>query len=234
MHTISHAVAEEVRSLHPEAADRVVAVPLAVDRPPPPQPATSGTRGRHLAGGDRYVLSIGTAEPRKDLPGLVRAFDAVAARDDDVRLVLAGPDGIGTEALDDAVALSPHRRRIVRVGWIDDDARLALLRGARVVAYPSRYEGFGLVPLEALATGTPVVATTTGAIPEVLGDGGLLVAPGDVDALAGALERVLTDEQLVSSLLRRGSARVDAYSWTETVGGIVDLYRAAIADRRGA
>jgi len=67
----------------------------------------------------------------------------------------------------------------------------------------------------------------------VLGDGGLLVAPGDIDALAGALERVLTDEQLVSSLLRRGSARVDAYSWTETVGGIVDLYRAAIADRRG-
>jgi glycosyltransferase involved in cell wall biosynthesis len=232
VHTISHAVADEVRSLHPEAADRVVAVPLAVDRPPPPLPATSGRRGRYLAGGDRYVLSLGTAEPRKDLPGLVRAFDAVAARDGEVRLVLAGPDGIGTEALDEAIARSPHRGRIVRVGWVDDEARLALLRGARAVAYPSRYEGFGLVPLEAIAAGTPVVATATGAIPEVLGDGGLLVPPGDVDALAGAIHRVLTDEQVVSSLLRRGSARVDAYSWSETVGGIVDLYRTALAAKR--
>ena len=122
--------------------------------------------------------------------------------------------------------------RIVRVGWVDDETRLALLRGARAVAYPSRYEGFGLVPLEAIAAGTPVVATATGAIPEVLGDGGLLVPPGDVDALAGAIDRVLTDEQVVSSLLRRGSARVDAYSWSETVGGIVDLYRAAFAAKR--
>ena len=232
VHTISHAVADEVRTLHPEAADRVVAVPLAVDRPPPPQPATSGTRGRRLAGGDRYVLSLGTAEPRKDLPGLVQAFDAVAADDAEVRLVLAGPDGIGAGELDAAIGRSHHRDRIVRVGWVDDDGRLALLRGATVVAYPSRYEGFGFVPLEAIAAGTPVVATATGAIPEVLGDGGLLVAPGDVDALAGGLQRVLNDEQLVTTLLRRGAARVDAYSWSGTVAGIVGIYRAALADHR--
>ena len=232
VHTISHAVAEEVRDLHPEAADRVVAVPLAVDRPPPPLPATSGRRGRYLAGGDRYVLSLGTAEPRKDLPGLVRAFDAVAAEDPEVRLVLAGPDGIGTAQLEASIGEAVHRNRIVRVGWVDDEGRLALLRGASVVAYPSRYEGFGLVPLEALAAGTPVVATATGAIPEVLGDGGLLVPPGDVDALGEGLARLLTDEQLVSSLLRAGSKRVDAYSWSDTVRGLVDVYRSAVADKR--
>ena len=130
----------------------------------------------------------------------------VAADDADVRLVLVGPDGIGAAELDAAIDRTHHRDRIVRVGWVDDDSRLALLRGATVVAYPSRYEGFGLVPLEAIAAGTPVVATATGAIPEVLGDGGLLVAPGDVDALAAGLHRVLTDDQLVTTLLRRGGA----------------------------
>lgn len=232
VHTISHAVADEVRALHPEAADRIVAVPLAVDRPPPPLPATSSSRGRHLAGGDRYVLSLGTAEPRKDLPGLVGAFDAIADDDAEVRLVLAGPDGTGAGELDAAIGRSRYRDRIVRVGWVDDEGRLALLRGATVVAYPSRYEGFGLVPLEAIAAGTPVVATATGAIPEVLGDGGLLVPPGDVGALADGLQRVLSDEQLVTTLLRNGSARVDAYSWSGTVEGIVGVYRSALADKR--
>lgn len=234
VHTISASVADEVRSLHPSAADRVVAVPLAVRRPAAPTPATDSARGCHLAGGPRYVLALGTVEPRKDLPLLVAAFDAISAADRDLRLVLAGPDGpdrAGVEALTAARDLSPNRRRIVRLGWVDDHQRLALLRGASVLAYPSRYEGFGLVPLEAITAGTPVVATAVGALPEVLGDGGLLVPPGDADALAGALTRVLADRALAADLVRRGQARVDAYAWEDTVDGIVDLYRRAAAAR---
>ncbi|HEX2577041.1 MAG TPA: glycosyltransferase, partial [Aquihabitans sp.] len=115
----------------------------------------------------------------------------------------------------------------VRLGWVDDDQRLALLRGASVVAYPSRYEGFGLVPLEALAVGTPVVATAVGALPEVVGDGAVLVPSHDVDALADGLARVLAGGPEVTELLARGGARVDAYSWEATVDGIVALYRRA-------
>ncbi len=233
VHTISGFVADEVRERHPRAADRVVAVPLAVRRPPAPTAASDAARGRHLAGGARYVVALGTVEPRKDLPSLVAAFDALAARDPDLRLVLAGPDGLGVEALQAARDRSPHRSRIVRLGWVDDEQRLALLRGASVVAYPSRYEGFGLVPLEAAAVGTPVVATAVGALPEVVADGGLLVPAGDVDALAEALGRVLDDEALAADLVRRGGARVDAYAWEATVDGIVELYRRAAAARSG-
>lgn len=231
IHTISESVGDEVRARHPDASDRVVAVPLAVRRPAAPTAATGPDRGRHLAGGPRYVLALGTVEPRKDLPTLVAAFDALAASDPEVRLVIAGPDGIGAEALTAARDRARHRRRIVRLGWVDDEQRLALVRGASVVAYASRYEGFGLVPLEALAVGTPVVASAVGALPEVLGDGGLLVAAGDVDALASALERVLTDDDLTVDLLARGAARVDAYGWDRTVDGLVDLYRRAAAAR---
>ena len=231
VHTISESVGDEVRTLYPAAAERVIAVPIAVRRPAAPTPQTDASRGRHLAGGDRYVLALGTVEPRKDLPSLVAAFDALAGEDPDLRLVVAGPDGPGVVALTEARDRARHRNRIVRLGWVDDAQRLALLRGASVVAYASRYEGFGLVPLEALAVGTPVVATAVGALPEVLADGGLLVQPGDVDALAGALSLVLADESVRSGLLERGAARVDAYGWEATVDGVVGLYRRA-ADAR--
>lgn len=227
VHTVSDAVAAEVREAFPEAGDRVVAVPNGVRTPAEPTARTDEARGRHLAGGHRYVLAVGTVEPRKDLPGLVAAFDALATDDPDLRLVLAGPDGWGAEALTGAIDRAAHRRRVVRLGWVDDDARLALLRGASAVAYPSRYEGFGLVPLEAMAVGTPVVATSVGALPEVLGDAALLVTGEDVDALAEALGRVLTNETLRSSLVHRGSTRVAAYTWERTVDGLVDLYRRA-------
>lgn len=228
VHTISEWVGDEVRALHPGHAERIVAVPLGLRRPGSPTPSTDAARGRHLAGGDRYVLALGTVEPRKDLPGLVAAFDRLADTDPELRLVLAGPDGIGAEALTSARRSARHDRRIVRLGWVDDDQRLALLRGASVVAYASRYEGFGLVPLEALAAGTPVVATAVGAIPEVLGDGGLLVPSGDVDALDEALARVLSDDALAAGLVAEGQVRVDAHPWERTVDGLVDLYRRAV------
>lgn len=232
VHCISSSVADEVRDRHPAHADRVVAVPLAVRRPAVADDRTDAARGEHLAGGSRYVLALGTVEPRKDLPTLVAAFDELAGDDPDLRLVIAGPDGLGVDELQAARDRARHRRRIVRLGWVDDQQRLALLRGAAVVAYASRYEGFGLVPLEAVAAGTPVVASAVGALPEVLADGGLLVPPGDVAALAEGLGRVLGDDDLAADLLRRGNRRVDAYDWASTVEGLVGLYRRAAGSRR--
>jgi glycosyltransferase involved in cell wall biosynthesis len=190
-------------------------------------PGRDAAAGRSLAGADRYVLAVGTVEPRKDLPGLVRAFDAVAADDPTLRLVVAGADGWGAEDLDRAVAAASHRRRVVRLGWVDDGQRAALLRGAAVVAYPSVYEGFGLVPLEAMAAGAPVVTTRAGAIPEVVGDAAELVDVGDVDGLAGALARVLTDDVRRAELVAAGHARRTAFRWSATVEGVADLYRRA-------
>lgn len=228
VHTISQFVGDEVRTAFPEAADRVVPVPLAIRRPAPATARTDARRGRHLAGGERYVLALGTVEPRKDLPTLVAAFDRLAEGDPLLRLVIAGGDGFDTGRLTDACAGARHRRRIVRLGWVDDDARQALLRGASVLAYASVYEGFGLVPLEAAAAGTPTVASSVGALPEVLGPDALLVAPGDPGQLAEALESVLVDDRRAAQLVRAADARIDRYSWDVTVAEIVALYRRAL------
>ena len=177
------------------------------------------------------MLAVGTIEPRKDYPLLVRAFDAVAAAHPDVALVIVGADGWGTEAFDDAVVASTARGRIVRRGYMDDTGLAAALRGAAVLAYPSRYEGFGFPPLQAMAAGIPVVATAAGAVPEVVGDGALLVPPGDGDALAARLVEALSGGEAVDALVARGRARSAEFTWERCADGLVGLYRDAVALR---
>jgi glycosyltransferase involved in cell wall biosynthesis len=157
----------------------------------------------------------------------------LAASHPDVSLVLAGPPGWGEAALDAAVAASPARGRIVRTGWVEDADKAALVERAAVLAYPSLYEGFGFPPLEAMRAGVPVVATRTGSVPEVVGDGALLVEPGDRDGLAAALERVLVDDSTRRDLVAAGSAWVSRFSWQSCGAGLEQLYRDAAGDRCG-
>ncbi len=177
----------------------------------------------------RYVLAVGTIEPRKDYPLLVRAFAAVAAAHPDTALVVVGGDGWGAEAFARAVADSPVGGRIVRPGYLDDAALAEALSGAAVLAYPSRYEGFGFPPLQAMAAGVPVVATAGGAVPEVVGDGAWLVGTGDEDALAGALVRALDGGGDVEALIERGRARSATFTWEACAAGLAGLYRDAAA-----
>ena len=219
VHTDSEHVAGEVCDIYRIEPHRVVAVPLGVRLPP---------AGRHPAPGSPYVLALGSADRRKDLTTLVTAFDALAAGHRDLRLIHAGPDGDAADDLSDSIGRSPHRDRILRLGWVDDGARTALVEQAATVAYPSLYEGFGLVPLEAMAAGRPVVTTPVSAIPEVAGDAALYAAAGDADALADALQQVLTDGALAAELGARGKARAAGYTWERTAAGLVDLYSRAI------
>jgi glycosyltransferase involved in cell wall biosynthesis len=223
VHTPSSFVAAEVVDLLGADPSRVRAIPHGLS---PPGPAR--TDSKHVFD-FRYVLALGTIEPRKDLPTLVRAFDALAATDPELRLVVAGPPGWGAGDFDAACDRAGARDRIVRMGWVDDDQRAALLAQAAVFAYPSLYEGFGLPPLEAMAAGVPVVATRAGALPEVLGDAALLVEPGDADALAQALAEVLTDESRRAGLVERGHRQAGARRWDVTAAAMADLYRDAAA-----
>jgi glycosyltransferase involved in cell wall biosynthesis len=233
VHADSAFVADEVMDAFGADPSRVRVVnPGVPDLPLPTDSQADEVLERLLpAGVRRFCLAIGTAEPRKDLPGLVRSFDAVAEHIPDVALVLAGPPGWGEQALDEAVAVAAARRRIVRTGWVTPAQLAVLLERASVLAYPSLYEGFGFPPLQAMRAGVPVVATRAGSLPEVLGDGALLVDPGDYESLAAALSTCLCDEGERRRLIAAGTAWSARYSWERCGHGLESLYRDAARDR---
>jgi len=232
VHTPSAFVAAEVVEAFDVTPERVRAVHSGI--PPFPPPAGTDERPAEAglpSGTRRYLLAVGTAEPRKDLPGLVSAFDLLAADRPDLGLVLAGANGWGAAALDEAVAASPFSSRIWRTGWVSERARAGLLGDAAMLVYPSRYEGFGFPPLEAMAAGIPVVATRVGALPEVIGGGAELVPAGDPDALAGAIAGILDSPGRAAALAASGRQRAAEFSWDRCADGLAALYRDVVASR---
>ncbi len=168
----SHFVAGELRAIFPEARDRIVAVPLGLGaewHAPPPDvvASTLGCRGIRRP----YVLTVGTLEPRKNHALLIDAFERLG--DPSLTLVIVGANGWKHEGLLARIASSRAASRIVRLPFVPDDELRALYAGCAVFAFPSRDEGFGFPPLEAMACGAPVVAAARGALPEVVGDGGI-------------------------------------------------------------
>ncbi|MBC8449011.1 MAG: glycosyltransferase family 4 protein [Chloroflexi bacterium] len=161
--------------------------------------------------GERYILHVGTLQPRKNLLRLVEAF--VQVHRDGLQLVLAGKRGWLAEPLFRRVEELGLSEAVRFPGYVEDADLPALLSGAACFAFPSLYEGFGFPVLEAQACGTPVVASNVSSIPEVAGDGALLVDPHDTAALAEALAGVLSDEALRADLIRRGLANVPRFSW---------------------
>jgi glycosyltransferase involved in cell wall biosynthesis len=179
-----------------------------------------------------YIAFASTIEPRKNVPTLVRAFAAVAATRPELRLVLAGSDGWGAREASEAIAASGVATRVLRPGYLDDATIAAFFRRAAAVTYPSLEEGFGLPALEGLACGAPVVTSEGSALAEVVGDAALLVPPGDSDALAGAIARLLDDSALSQRLRVAGPARAAQFTWEACIDQHVDAYERTV--RAGA
>jgi glycosyltransferase involved in cell wall biosynthesis len=177
----------------------VVVAPHGVDhqRFTPREPAPGADRAVLAALGvpvDRPLVAyVGTLEPRKGVVPLIAAFDQVARAHPDAVLVLGGQTGWGMAETERALAGARHPERIVRTGYLPDEAVPALLRQAAVVGYPALEEGFGLPALEALACGAPLVTTEGTAMAEMAGNAALLVPPGDVGALAAAIGTALQE-----------------------------------------
>ena len=206
---------------------RVAVTPLGTDLTTAPEAEVAALRAR-LGLARPYLLGLGTLEPRKDLPALVRAF-AKLAPEIPHDLVLAGLAGWGSGAVHDAVTASGVADRVKLAGYIPEADKAALFTGAEVFAYPSHYEGFGLPVLEAMACGTPAVTTTGGSLPEVAGDAALLIEPGDTDALAGAIGRVLADPAAGAGLVERGRARAAELTWARCAELTATAYASALA-----
>jgi len=181
-----------------------------------------------------FLVFVGTLEPRKDVPTLVRAFSDVASRHPDALLVLAGGRGWGADEVDAAVVTSGLGQRVVQTGYVDDAAVPVLLRSAAAVVYPSLYEGFGLPALEALACGATLVTTKGTAMEEVAGASALLFPPGDDSALADLLDVVLAgrvDDRAGAERRALGFEIVDRHTWAASADLHVAAYRSAAARR---
>ncbi|MCC7356506.1 MAG: glycosyltransferase family 4 protein [Candidatus Doudnabacteria bacterium] len=161
----------------------------------------------------KYLLFVSTLEPRKNLIGLIKAFEAT---DSDAHLVIVGKLGWKYGEILEALGKSKKKRSIKYLGYVDETDKPAIMKLARAVVYPSFYEGFGFVPLEAMSLGVPVVTSQVSAIPEIVGDAALLVNPYNIDDLAFALSEVLTNESVRSQLIAKGSARAERFSWERT------------------
>jgi glycosyltransferase involved in cell wall biosynthesis len=167
-----------------------------------------------------YILSVGTIEPRKGLDILAAAFARVRREHPALTLVIAGPKGwLTVPGLD-----TPG---VVRLGKVDEATLDALYRRATLCALPSRYEGFGLPALEAMARGCPVVASDATALPGVVGDAGLLVPPGDVVGWAGALTELVGDDAARADFAARGLQRATTFTWAASARAHRDAYAAA-------
>jgi glycosyltransferase involved in cell wall biosynthesis len=217
----ARATAAEVAAHYGLDDDRVVATPLGVDAAwAEPSPLTPSLRQR-LGLPERYLLFVGTREPRKQLPVLLAAHAAARAEGADVpALVLAGPAGWGAPT-----DLPPG---VVLAGWLADDDLHAVVGAAQALVLVSRYEGFGLPLLEALAAGTAVVASDLPVHREVTGGHGILVPVGDVDALAAALVEVVQDPATPKAVEQR-KAWAAGWTWQECARRTAEAYRRAAA-----
>lgn len=169
-----------------------------------------------------FILAVGTVQPRKNYERLIEAVDGIRrfAGGVPVHLVIAGAPGWLSESV---TAAATARDYVHLLGFVADADLPGLYRQAAVFAFPSLYEGFGLPPLEAMACGTPVVASSASSVPEAVGDAGLLVDPLDTGALADALAAVLTDGDLSAELQQRGLARAATFTWTRMARRWLDL-----------
>jgi len=176
-----------------------------------------------------YVLSVGTIQARKNLDTLVEAVSLLRAyRDDPFELVIAGRRGWKTETFDAACKKTPVRL----LGQVPDEELPALYANAAVFCQPSSYEGFGLTVVEAMASGTPVIAADGGSLPEVVADAGLLVPARSAPALASAIERVLDDQAVAKQLRAAALRRASEFTWERSAADHVEVYRDMAGARR--
>lgn len=164
-----------------------------------------------------FILYLGTIEPRKNLPTLIKAFNLFKEKTGSgISLVVAGAAGWSYEEVFSEARQSPYKNDIFFPGPINNNDRLTLYKAAKIFVFPSFFEGFGLPPLEAMAVGTPVICSANSSLLEMFGDHALIINPYDTGELAWAIERIITDNALNKSLSEKGATYARNFSWDKT------------------
>jgi glycosyltransferase involved in cell wall biosynthesis len=176
----------------------------------------------------KVILNVGAIQKRKNIARLVEAFEAV---DPAWRLVIIGSNGYGAAEIHARIAASPARERISVLGYVTPEELAAWYARAMVFAFPSLDEGFGMPVLEAMTAGTPVLTSTSSALPEVAGEAALLADPEDTGALVHALQRLTRDEELRARLSRLGVERARLFTWEKAVEQTWKVYMDLLAIR---
>jgi glycosyltransferase involved in cell wall biosynthesis len=225
---VSEHTKREVIGMLGVPAERVIVTPNAARdhfRPPVSAVLNAFRTRHHLP--ERFVLYVGTLEPRKNLTTLLDAYAEVSRRFPDVPLLVGGGKGWLYDTIFERLNTLGLRDKVTFVGYLDEDELPLWYAAATVFVFPSIYEGFGMPPLEAMACGTPVVTSNTSSLPEVVGDAGLMVDPHSADALADALTRVLSDRELHADLAERGLRRATTFTWRTTAERTLRAYQEA-------
>lgn len=228
--TISHSAAAEIERYLGIDERKIRVTHLAADRVFHPRaPEAVKQTLRSLGIPDRYILSVGTLEPRKNIPLLLSAY---AELPDDLRssypLVLVGKEGWGRENLQHKAETLGISRHLFFTGYLTDNQLADLYAAAALFIYPSLYEGFGLPVLEAMASGIPVLTSCVSSMPEVAGKAALLVNPHDPASIATGIVTVLTDSALAERMIARGLERALQFSWEKTAAETFEAYEQAI------
>jgi alpha-1,3-rhamnosyl/mannosyltransferase len=224
---VSESVRKEVIGVLGVRPDRVTAVPNGIGeqyRPQPPE-AVAAVR-RRLGLPPRYALAVGTIEPRKNILTLLRAFcDLPAAAREACPLVLAGGWGWKSEPERGLFEAEARAKGVIHLGYVADADLPGLYAGAAALFYPSFYEGFGLPPVEMLACGGGVVASTAAAVREVVGGHARLIDPHDLDGWRDALGRVATDPEYLAESSRGGATHASRFTWKVAAERTREVYR---------
>ncbi len=223
----SHSTKIDLQTLLNVPAQKITVVEAGVE---PRFKPVANTNTRHTVREkyqlpEQFVLGLGTLEPRKNFEGLIAAFNQIQSDFTGLHLVIAGGKGWLYESIFAAVEQSPARERIHLIGFVADEDLPALYSQARLFAYPSFYEGFGIPVLEAMACGIPVVTANNSSLPEVANDAALLVDAKNTDALAQAMSVLCVDSSLREQCVARGLKQATRFTWEQAAKKLLAVYQ---------
>src|SRR6186713_139088 len=224
--TVSEASKRDILHLFNVKPEKIVVVYNAIDEhfaAIPSDEHVARVRERYQLD-HKFVLYVGNIKPHKNLVRLIEAFSQLRRTHDDVKLLIIGDEISRLPALRRAVHRHKLHKHVRFLGYQPDDTLAILYRLASVFVFPSLYEGFGLPPLEAMASGTPVVTSNVSSLPEVTGDAAILVDPHDVTSIEHGMRRVLTEPGLAAEMRRLGLLRAREFSWERSVRRTLAVY----------